>query len=162
VTIRLRLASAAALLAFAAPAFAQANAPKPVTRADYLKSLDARFAGIDTNRDGKVTRDELTAQQQRQLQKGKARIAQQHQAKFKQLDTNKDGQLSMQEFLAAAPPIRTTETPDQLLQQLDANKDGTVTADEFRAPQLAKFNRLDANKDGTVTPAELRAAAGQK
>jgi Ca2+-binding EF-hand superfamily protein len=157
----LRLASAAVLLVLGSAALAQA-APKPVSRADFMKTLDGRFNAVDANHDGKISKDELAAQQQRELQKAKAGIAQQMQAKFKQLDTNKDGQLSAAEFMAAAPPIRTAETPDQMLQKLDSNRDAKVTADEFRAPQLAVFNKADANRDGVVTPDEMRAAATRK
>jgi Ca2+-binding EF-hand superfamily protein len=64
--------------------------------------------------------------------------------------------------MATAPAIRTTETPDQMLQRFDANHDGKVTADEFRTPEIAKFNRVDANHDGVVTPEEMKAAAGGK
>jgi Ca2+-binding EF-hand superfamily protein len=162
-TTRLLLAPAVAVLALGSSAIAQAPAqPKPVARADYVKTLDSRFNGIDANHDGKITKEELTAQQQRELQQAKAKIAQQLQAKFKQLDTNKDGQLSLQEFMAAAPPLRTAESPEQMIARLDSNHDGRITADEFRAPELAKFNRVDANHDGVVTPDEMKAAATRK
>jgi Ca2+-binding EF-hand superfamily protein len=157
----LLLVSAAWLLAPAGPAAAQ-QAAKPVSRADFLKTLDTRFNAIDTNHDGKITRDEMVAAQQRDLQQARTKIAQQLEAKFKQLDTNKDGQLSLKEFMAAAPGINTTETPDQMMQKFDANHDGKITADEFRAPEIAQFNRLDANHDGVVTPQEMKAAAGRK
>jgi Ca2+-binding EF-hand superfamily protein len=134
------------------------SAPKPIARADYVKTLDTRFNTIDANHDGKISKEELAAEQQRELQRAKAAIANQLQAKFKQLDTNKDGQLSVQEFMAAAPPIRTNESSDQMIARLDTNHDGKISADEFRAPELAKFNRVDANHDGVVTPAEQAAA----
>ena len=152
----------AAILMPASAAMAQAAAPKAVTRAEFVRNLDQRFNTADTNHDGKVTRDEVLAQQKRDLDQGKARLAQTLQAKFKQLDTNRDGQLSLQEFMAAAPPIRTAETPEQMIQHYDTNHDGVVSADEFRAPELAKFNRVDTNHDGIVTPAEVKAAAGMK
>jgi Ca2+-binding EF-hand superfamily protein len=163
VTTRLLFAPAVAMLALGSSAIAQAPAqPKPVPRADFVKALDSRFNAIDANHDGRISKEELAAQQQRELQQAKARIAQQLQAKFKQLDTNKDGQLSVQEFMAAAPPIRTSETADQMLARLDTNNDGKVSADEFRAPELAKFNKVDANHDGVVTPDEIKRAAGSK
>jgi hypothetical protein len=149
---------AAATIFLAAVANAQAQQPKPISRADYVKTVDARFNALDANHDGKVTKEELAAEQARELQQAKAKIAQQLQAKFKQLDTNKDGQLSLQEFMAAAPPIRTSETADQMVARYDANHDGRISADEWRNPELAKFNRVDANHDGVVTPAEQAAA----
>jgi Ca2+-binding EF-hand superfamily protein len=159
VTNALRFATAAALLTLASAGSAQAPAAKSISRADYLKTVDARFARVDTNHDGSISRQEMVAQQQRDLQAARAKIAQDLQAKFRQLDTNKDGQLSLQEFLAAAPQIKTTETPDQMVQQLDTNHDGKVSPDEFRAPDIAKFNRIDANRDGIVTQAEMQAAS---
>ena len=62
------------------------------------------------------------------------------------------------EFMAAAGPIRTVESPQQLLQKLDTNHDGKVSMEEYRAPEIDKFNRADANHDGVVTPAEAAAS----
>jgi Ca2+-binding EF-hand superfamily protein len=155
------LISGAALAA--TPVLAQpAPAPKPIARADYIKSIDARFAAMDLNHDGKISRDELVAQQQKDLQNANAKIRHDLEVKFRQLDTNKDGKLSLDEFLAAAPTLRTAATPDQLLQSLDTNHDGKVSPEEFRAPELARFNKVDTNHDGIVTPDEIRAAQSRK
>jgi len=157
------LATAAAVLPLTAAAAAQApQQPKPVNRTDYIKAVDAHFNQLDANHDGKVTKEELAAELQRELQMATTRIAQQLQAKFKQMDTNHDGQLSLQEFMAVQPGLHPNETPEQMMQRLDLNHDGKLTADEFRAPEIAKFNRIDANHDGVVTPDEIRRAAGQK
>jgi Ca2+-binding EF-hand superfamily protein len=157
----LAIAAAAAAVLVASAAAAQ-NAPKPVSRTDYVKNLDNRFAQVDSNHDGFLSAAELATLQQRELNQAKNMLQQQAQARFKQLDTNKDGQLSPAEFAAIAPAIRTSETPQQALQALDSNHDGKLSAEEFRAPQVAKFNKADANHDGTVTPAEAQAAAGKK
>ncbi|MFL6720743.1 MAG: EF-hand domain-containing protein [Sphingomonas sp.] len=147
--------SSTAALAQAAPA------GKPISRSAYMGTVEARFATVDTNHDGVITRAELVAQQQRDLDQARAKINGQFQAKFKQLDTNHDGQLSMQEFLAAVPTLNSENT-DEALKRLDANHDGKISADEFRAPELAKFAKVDANHDGVVTPEEIKAAAGRK
>jgi hypothetical protein len=159
---RLNLASAALLLVAPSALFAQASAPKAVSRADFTKTIDNRFNAVDTNHDGSLSKAEIAAEQQRELQQASARINAQLETKFKQLDTNKDGQLTLREFLVAAPPVRTAETPDQTLQKLDSNHDGKISTAEFRAPQLARFARSDANHDGVVTPAEENAATGRK
>jgi len=150
-------AAAGITLGSAAGAQAQQQA-KPIARADYVKTIDARFNTIDANHDGNVSNEELAREQQRELQQTKATIDKKLQDSFKRLDTNKDGQLSLQEFMAAAPPIRTSESPEQMVARLDSNHDGKISADEFRNPELAKFNRVDANHDGVVTPAEQAAA----
>lgn len=154
-------------LIWAAPAVAVAAPPpivppKPVTRAEFISRIDAQFAAIDTNHDGKIDRNEMAAAQAKQLEQLNALRLQRLQATFKQLDTNHDGQLSFQEFSAIMSPPRMNETPEQIVQQLDTNRDGKVSADEFRAPQVAAFNKLDANHDGVVTPDEMRAAQQRK
>jgi Ca2+-binding EF-hand superfamily protein len=98
----------------------------------------------------------------KELQQVQATIRARLQAQFKALDTNKDGQLSLQEFYAAAPSVRTNETPADILQKLDANHDGKLSAAEFKAPRLQQFDRVDLNHDGTVTPDEERRANAQK
>jgi Ca2+-binding EF-hand superfamily protein len=132
-----------------------------VSRADYVKIVNTRFSTMDTNHDGNISRDELAAQQQRDLAQARARIEQQLRDAFKRLDTNKDGALSLPEFLASTPAIKTNETPDQVLRLLDSNHDGKVSPEELRAPELAKFNKVDANHDGIVTPEEMKAAGGK-
>ena len=155
------LASASLAIGMTSTVEAQ-QPPKPITRSDYIKNVDARFNAIDTNHDGKISKEEMAAEQQHELQQAKAAIVKRMEEQFRQLDTNKDGVLSLQEFMAAAPPVRTSETPDQVMARLDADHDGTVSIEEFRAPELVKFNRIDTNHDGVVTPDELRAAQGKK
>ena len=135
-----------------------AQAPKPVTKADFTKAVDARFGALDANKDGSVDRGEITAAQTKVMQAATAQQQQRVEGEFKKLDTNKDNQLSLAEFRAAVPPIRNTESADQTLSKLDSNKDGKISAQEFRAPQMASFDKTDANKDGTVTPQEAQAA----
>lgn len=151
--------------AIASAAFAQANAPaapKPISKSDFVKTIDGKFNEIDTNHDGFISKQEMVAQEQRAIQLLTQARNQKMQAEFKQLDTNHDGQLSLQEFMAAAPQVKINETPEQALAALDTNHDGKLSPDEFRAPQLIKFNKADLNHDGTVTPDEMRKVAGQK
>jgi len=152
---------ACAAIAISASAYAQ-NAPKPIARSDYIKTVDGHFSGADTNHDGFLSKAEVAAQAERDLATAKARINQQLTVRFQQLDTNHDGKLTLEEFLAAAPPLKVAETPDQMIARLDANHDGKISAEEFRAPEVAKFNKVDANHDGIVTPDEIKAANGRK
>ena len=152
---------ALAAMPLSTPLLAQAG-PKPISRADFLKSVDGRFGAADANKDGSIAKNELAVLQQKELQQAKSNLNQQLQARFRQLDTNKDGQLSPAEFAALAPPIRAVETPDQMLKALDSNGDGKISNAEFRAPQVARFNKIDANRDGIATPEEMRKAATGK
>jgi Ca2+-binding EF-hand superfamily protein len=139
-----------------------ANAPKPVTRAQFVASMDAAFAKIDANHDGSISASEMDAEQNRERQQVQAALRGQAEAKFRALDTNKDGQLSLPEFLAIVPQVNAKETAAQVVQQLDANHDGKVGAAEFRAPKLQAFDKADLNHDGTVTPDEERRSKAQK
>ncbi len=135
-----------------------AGAPKSVNKADFGKSVDSRFATLDADHDGWLDKAELAAAQAKSLQQALLAEHRHVESEFKKLDTNRDNSLSLAEFGAAAPPIRPSQTPDQMLQRLDTNKDGKVSAPEYRAPHLANFNKADANHDGILSPEELRAA----
>ena len=164
------LATAAAVLpalAMAAPTVAptpagqaaqQQQAPKPITKAEFTANIDARFGAVDSNKDGSLSAAEIGAVQQKALQQAAATQQQRIEAEFKKLDTNKDNQLSIAEFRAAAPGVRASETPAQMLAQIDSNKDGKVSAAEYRALPMTNFERMDTNKDGIVTPQEVDAA----
>jgi Ca2+-binding EF-hand superfamily protein len=159
-----RLSFLAAGLVIASAAGAQssaqrpaAQAPQQVSKAQFTQTIDASFNNVDANKDGFVTRAEIEAAQNKELQALKAREQQQLQAEFTKLDTNKDKQLSMAEFQAAARPLPPVQA-DAPMAKLDANKDGKISRDEYRAPKLADFNKADANHDGTLTAAELAAA----
>src|SRR5205085_9923791 len=157
-------ASAATLMVLASPALGQAagNAPKPVSKADYVKAIDSRFGAIDSNHDGIITKAELGAAEQKVGQQLTTARNQKMREEFNKLDTNKDGKLSFDEFMAAAPPVRAAQTPDQIIQMYDKNKDGKVSADEFRAPELVKFEKVDTNHDGIASLEEIKASAGRK
>lgn len=150
--------------AAAAPAAAQdtaaAQAPTQMTRAEMAKNIDARFAAIDTNKDGVLSRDEIAAVQSKVLEQAQAARQQRMETEFKKLDTDNNGSLSLAEFRLAAPPVRAGDTPEQVIAEIDANKDGRVTPDEYRTGPLANFDRLDTNNDGTLTQQE--AAAGRQ
>ena len=111
-----------AALAQTKPAQAQAaptaQAPQSMSKADFLKQVDGRFATIDANHDGTVTKDEIAAMQAKALAEAQAAEQRSIEADFKKLDTNKDNSLSLAEFKAAAPALRPRQTADQMLAEL--------------------------------------------
>jgi len=166
--IRLGLFGTAAVILFAGPALAQQAKPAAqggqraasagVARSQFMANVTAEFAQIDTNKDGKASKDEI--EKQRVAVVAKQRAAN-NTAAFNQLDTNKDGMLSKQEFaapLANAPKINV----EPLVKKLDSNNDGSVTQAEFVAGAAADFTRLDTNKDNVLTPQELRAGSQRR
>jgi hypothetical protein len=150
----------AAFAALAVPAATLAQAPAtqaPPTRAVMIQNIDARFAEIDTNKDGFLATAEIAAAQTQALQQAMAVQQQRIESEFNKLDTNKDKQLSLAEFKAVAAAVRPSSTPAQMIAGLDSSKDGKVSKDEYRAAPLAGFDRADANKNGTIDAQEAQA-----
>lgn len=79
-------------------------------RGDVVPRAQARFARLDKNGDGFVTKDEFPARRA---------------DRFAELDADKDGKLSRSEMVEGAL---------QRFDALDVNKDGQVTPEERPAP----------------------------
>lgn len=161
---------------------------KPTTRAEAEAQVRAEFARGDTNRDGFVTRDEISAQVE-------ARMAEARTRQFDALDTNKDGRLSREEFAARPQRERIVErrygrepggaagneqrevrvfrmdaasgkrgamrNGGLMIAMADSDRDGRISLKEAVDGTLAQFDRADANKDGTLTPDERRQSFAQ-
>lgn len=164
---------------------ADANKDGSLTKAELTAALEARFARMDVDRDGKLTQADRDAMRQQRLDE-----------RFAALDTDKNGQISKAEFTAGhqarmdrrdeagkpgGPDARPDAGPDGGRHfggrahrgpghgmgpggpggfggRGDADKDGAVTKAEFMAGPLAMFDKADTNKDGTVTADEMKAA----
>jgi Ca2+-binding EF-hand superfamily protein len=105
-----------------------------------------RFAGMDGDRDGVITRAEWRGNTQ----------------SFRRQDANRDGVLSGQEVGAAALETaeerRRREAMSARFNRTDRNRDGRITRDEWSGNNNA-FARLDRNADGNVTLDEFNASA---
>jgi Ca2+-binding EF-hand superfamily protein len=151
----------------------------PMTRADVEQKVKARFAEIDANKDGVITREEADAFRD-------SKQKEMRQKMFDRLDANKDGQISREEFdsfhrggaMAGGNDMHQGMGGEMdhgrmehgmghggmmmmhgdTFAKADANGDGKVTLSEATSKALEMFDRADANHDGTVTPEERRAA----
>jgi Ca2+-binding EF-hand superfamily protein len=149
-------ASAVALLgaagAIAAPADAPRHGRQPVdmTRAQLIQKLDARFAKMDANHDGVLTREDMQANR-------KAR----HDARFAKLDADGNGAISRAEYDAPRGEPgkdhgRRGHHGPRHGGMMGVDK-GPVTKAQFQERALARFDRLDTDRNGTVTVAERKA-----
>lgn len=152
---------------------ADANKDGAISKAELTAALDARFARLDHDRDGQLTK------QDRELGR-KSRLDQ----RFAALDSDKNGQISRTEFDAGHQPRADRKDGDRqggrkghgsahrdhdgmgkgmMFRGMGdgygaASKDGVLTRAEFMARPLAMFDKADANKDGSVSADEMKAA----
>ena len=164
-----RMTTAALIATLPATALAQeaakpqarpaAEEAQPVTRLELSDKLNADYADLDADKDGKVTGDEIKARLVRKAEADVAALKKARDDAFAKLDSNSDGNISKAEFEAKAPlpAIKdATEMATSNLTRFDADKDGSVTQDEFRKPTLTNFDKMDLNKDGTLSVAEQK------
>ena len=156
--IRCSAALAAAMLTTAAAAQTRPVSPpprtaQPIPRAEFLKNMDADFARMDGNHDGKLAKAEIEASQRATALQ---QIHTRNQQVFRELDKDRNGQLSPAEFAQFhAEPQPPNGAP--MIQHFDTNHDGMIALVEYRSGTLANFDRLDTDKDGIVTAADLHA-----
>ena len=107
---------------------ADADGDGVVTRAEAIAEADQRFDRMDTNRDGRVTPDEMAA-----------------------LRT------AMRDRLTAAgrTPPPDGDAPTRMGRRQDPDGDGVMTKADAEALAAKRFDRMDANHDGRLDRTEL-------
>ncbi len=129
---------AATMGALLLAAVAQASAAEQVR-----SSVPPLLAANDTNRDGKLTLDELDAARERQV------------ARF---DADANGSLDVEEYGA----LWLDSLRERMLRQFhvdDRDHDGAVTIDELKQRAADLVRRRDLDRDGALTAEELRPRA---
>jgi Ca2+-binding EF-hand superfamily protein len=129
---------------------------EPFYSAGNTDGLRAWFSQADTNHDGSVTSDEMTADA--------ARF-------FQTLDTNKDGEIDPDEITHYEQDIQARSgrygvlnIPEPVI-SADADFNRGVSAEEFRRAASKRFQLLDLNHTGRLTLPVLeiaRQAAGDQ
>ena len=137
--------------------------------------LESRFAKLDANADGKITKEELAAARKGKG-KGKGKRGRGHMANldnngdkmlsaaevagtkladnFAAIDANADGQISREEMKAHHEARRA-----ERFAKRDTDGNGSLSAAEVAGTKLeTHFAKVDTDGDGELTPEELKAA----
>lgn len=117
------IALAAALAS--TPVLAQRGPQGPVTRDAYMAMQKERFAAMDANHDGVVTKDEMGARIAARMDDAPPQAM--IDTMFARLDADGDGKATAAEAEAAAAARFTA---------LDSDHDGTLTPEERRAGRM--------------------------
>lgn len=142
---------------------------------DGGEQREARFAQIDTNSDGQVTADELTAQAAARfaaadanndgaltVDEMKAQMQEHKNGRMlKRFDTNEDGKLSDEEMAKAADG-RMGKRMTKRFEKMDADNSGSITLEEMtaRGDPAKMIAKLDKDKSGGVSLEEFANARG--
>jgi len=124
---------------------ADANKDGKISKAELTASLEARFAKMDVDRDGQITQKDRDAMRQ-----------QRQDARFAELDADRNGQISKAEF-TAGHEARADKRQER---RAEAGKPGGRGwgKSHHRGPGRGGPGGFgDANKDGTMTKAEFMA-----
>ena len=131
-----------------------------MTRADIEARVKERFARIDADRNGSVTKSEIDSNRA-------AKMKERQDSHFTAMDGNKDGMISRAEFDAGHAGRKQGGGKHagkrgfghgKMFDRGDANADGTLSLAETMTKAMARFDAADANKDGTLTPDERKTA----
>lgn len=143
-TLGLMTASAVALT-LAAAAAAQDSPQRPGPRTDFRgppepgRGHPGAMELLDTDRDGKVSLTEITAEQGRLIAAS---------------DVDGDGKLSIDEFRRRGRLFQALGTTT-LFDLIDVDGDRSLSVEELAKPSERWFSRTDANADGLLDPEEF-------
>jgi Ca2+-binding EF-hand superfamily protein len=145
-------------------------------RNEVPRWLRDRFDQLDTNKDGKLSREELQKGiVHLQPRKGPSDMVfvliemsdydeecvselQQIYDVLRQMDANHNGKIEAEELKTMRQRL-LEERVDRLLEELDTNHDGKISKEEARGRIKEHFDKIDTNHDGFIDRDELLRAA---
>jgi Ca2+-binding EF-hand superfamily protein len=94
----------------------------------------------DTDKDGRVSRDEYRASRERQ---------------FGRFDTNGDGVVSSHDFVRMSTYRNSLAKIDRALATVDTDGDGVISREDVHTAGTPLFDKADADHDGFLTGQEM-------
>jgi len=102
--------------------------------------LEKMFEKHDVNKDGKITRDEMSEKRHKL---------------FDKLDMDEDGAVTMQEAKEGHAKLREKHMA-KFLMKIDTDSNGSISEAEFASFTMQKFKKADKDGDGNLTGDELK------
>ncbi|HUD91200.1 EF-hand domain-containing protein [Sphingobium sp.] len=128
---------------------ADTNKDGKISKAELTAALEARFAKMDVDRDGQLTQKDRDLKRQQHMDE-----------RFAALDTDKNGQISKAEYVAGHQ-ARAEKRDERRAEAGKPEGRGWGARGHHRGPRGGMMRGGpgfgDANKDGTVTKAEFMA-----
>ncbi len=171
-----KVLAVSAVLALTYPAVAAVPGNGPMrnqadlTKADFIKQAEERFAAMDTNKDGKISAAEHAAQRPgRGMGPGAAMPAEVTKAqalkfaeeRFATMDTNKDGKITADERRGQRGDKQGMKRGGRGMGP-GASMPAEMTQEQHMKFAQDRFNALDTNKDGKISVEERQARRGMK
>ncbi|MBB6522631.1 EF-hand domain-containing protein [Pseudoteredinibacter isoporae] len=122
-----------------------------ITRTEIQAAKSARFADMDTDKNGQLSQAELSAY-------GEAKKAEMQAKMFARLDGDSNGTVSLEEFIDRRPGERE-QVARNVFVLADVNQDGQLTQEELvnaKSDRAAmRFARMDLDGNGEISEEEF-------